>query len=72
MADGRVSKALPLLSERVGYLWKKGRESALITLLDESEGHGYAAWCVLPPVGGWLEIVQAGLQERVLGFGVLE
>ncbi|MCA9946488.1 MAG: hypothetical protein KC449_23565 [Anaerolineales bacterium] len=61
--------ALPLLPEWAGCLWENGRAHQLITLLDEGEGQGYAAWRVLPVPGNWQEIVQAGLQERTLNFG---
>ncbi len=54
--------------EKVGYLAENGRELNLITLLDDGEGQGYAAWRVLPPSDAWEEIVQAGLQERALDF----
>ena len=62
--------ALPLLPEWAGYLWENGRAHELITLLDEGEGQGYAAWRVLPSSDVWQEVVQAGLQERKLDFGV--
>jgi len=60
--------ALPLLPEWAGYLWENCREHKLITLLGEGEGQGYAAWRVLPSGSDWREIVQIGLQERLLHF----
>lgn len=60
--------ALPLLPEWAGYLWENGRERNLATLLDEGGGQGYAAWRVLPSGNDWQEIVQIGLQERLLHF----
>ncbi|MBK8900235.1 MAG: hypothetical protein IPM53_03540 [Anaerolineaceae bacterium] len=53
--------ALPLLPEWAGCLWENGRESSLITLLDEGEGQSYAAWRVLLVLEDWLEVVQMGL-----------
>jgi hypothetical protein len=54
--------ALPLLPEWAGYRritirWANGRAKKLITLLDEGEGQGYAAWRV-----------QAGLAAGAIGF----
>ncbi|HRQ42513.1 MAG TPA: hypothetical protein PLD25_31750 [Chloroflexota bacterium] len=60
--------ALPLLPEWVGYLWANGRERNLITLLDNGEGQGYAAWRVLPAHDVWQSVVQAGLQSEVIAF----
>ena len=60
--------ALPLLPEWAGYLWENGRERNLITLLDEGEGQGYAAWRVLPAPDIWQEVVQEGLIGKQIAF----
>lgn len=60
--------ALPLLPEWAGYLWENGRLRGLITLLDEGEGQGYAAWRVLPAAEDWQTVMENGLSSRVLKF----
>ncbi len=60
--------ALPLLPEWAGYLWENGRLRSLITLLDEGEGQGYAAWRVLPAPEDWQTLMENGLSSRVLKF----
>lgn len=60
--------ALPLLPEWAGYLWENGRLRGLITLLDEGEGQGYAAWRVLPAPEDWQTVMENGLSSRVLKF----
>lgn len=60
--------ALPLLPEWAEYLWSNGRARNLITLLDDGEGQGYAAWQVMPAGEAWQEIVQAGLAGGEIGF----
>lgn len=60
--------ALPLLESWMGYLWKHGRQRHLITLLDEGEGQGYAAWRVLPAPEEWQAVVQTGLQDNQITF----
>jgi hypothetical protein len=60
--------ALPLLPEWAGYLWENGRAHKLITLLDEGEGQGYAAWRVLPSGESWQDIMETGLQSRQIQF----
>ena len=60
--------ALPLLPEWAGYLWENGRDRSLITLLNEGEGQGYAAWQVLPSLQEWQEAVENGLQNRQIQF----
>lgn len=60
--------ALPLLPAWTGYLWENGRERDLISLLDEGEGQGYAAWRVLPAPEAWQEIVQTGLGTKRICF----
>ena len=60
--------ALPLLPEWAGYLWENGRERGLITLLDEGEGQGYAAWRVLTAAEEWQKLVQFGLQNDDICF----
>lgn len=60
--------ALPLLPEWAGYLWENGRERNLITLLDNGEGQGYAAWRVLPASEDWQGIVQSGLGNGQIYF----
>ncbi|RMG73880.1 MAG: hypothetical protein D6711_10035 [Chloroflexi bacterium] len=60
--------ALPLLPEWSGYLWENGRRRELVTLLNEGEGQGYAAWRVLPAAEEWQGIVETGLQNRQIQF----
>ncbi len=60
--------AVPVLEEWAGYLWENGRERRLITLLNDGEGQGYAAWRVLPAADEWQSIIQAGLQEKTIDF----
>ena len=60
--------ALPLLPEWAGYLWENGRLRSLITLLDNGEGQGYAAWRVLPAASEWQGILESGLQSRQIQF----
>jgi hypothetical protein len=60
--------ALPLLPKWAGYLWENGRERKLITLLDEGEGQGYAAWRVLPALAEWQSIVEIGLRSQAIVF----
>ena len=60
--------ALPLLPDWAGYLWKNGRQRNLVTLLDEGEGQGYAAWRVLPAAEEWQNILEAGLQRNQIQF----
>ena len=60
--------ALPLLPEWAEYLWANGRELSLITLLDDGEGQGYAAWRVLPAHEMWQSVMQAGLQAEAIAF----
>jgi len=60
--------ALPLLPEWAGYLWENGRAHQLITLLDEGEGQGYAAWRTLPSAEAWQAVIQEGLQTKQICF----
>ena len=60
--------ALPLLPEWAEYLWLSGREQKLITLLNDGEGQGYAAWRVLPATDEWQTVIENGLSGRVLSF----
>ena len=60
--------ALPLLESWAGYLWANGREHNLITLLDNGEGQGYAAWRVLPAPQEWQKLVQFALQNNHICF----
>ena len=60
--------ALPLLPEWAGYLWENGRVRELITLLDEGEGQGYAAWRALPTSKEWQSVVECGLQSQKISF----
>lgn len=60
--------ALPLLPKWAGYLWENGREHKLITLLDEGEGQGYAAWRALPTSKEWQSVVECGLQSQKISF----
>ena len=60
--------SLPLLPDWAGYLWANGRLQKLITLLNEGEGQGYAAWRVLPAVEAWQALIQDGVTEKHLQF----
>jgi hypothetical protein len=60
--------ALPLLESWSEYLWENGRERNLITLLDNGEGQGYAAWRVLPAAEEWQQIVTDGLKSLRIDF----
>jgi hypothetical protein len=60
--------ALPLLPEWADYLWMNGRDRNLITLLDEGECQGYAAWRVRPALEEWQKLVQFGLQSNHISF----
>jgi hypothetical protein len=60
--------AVPVLEDWAGYLWENGRSRNLITLLNDGRGQGYAAWRVLPAPDVWQELVQIGLQQKVLHF----
>jgi hypothetical protein len=60
--------ALPLLPEWADYLWRNGCERNLISLLDEGEGQGYAAWRVLPADKEWQGVVQTGLAAKQIAF----
>lgn len=60
--------ALPLLPAWAGYLWENGRAHELITLLDEGEGQGYAAWRTLPTSKEWQSVVECGLQSQKISF----
>jgi hypothetical protein len=60
--------ALPLLESWSEYLWENGRERDLITLLDNGEGQGYAAWRVLPAANEWQQIVTDGLKSLRIDF----
>lgn len=56
--------AIPLLETWADYLWARGREEKLVTLLNDSAGQGYAAWRVLPATEVWQRILQEGLSRR--------
>lgn len=60
--------ALPLLPEWAAYLWENGRRRELVTLLNEGEGQGYAAWRVLPSAEEWQGVIQDGLQSQAICF----
>jgi hypothetical protein len=60
--------AVPVLEDWAGYLWENGRERHLITLLNNGEGQGYAAWRVLPASQAWQEVVQDGLKGDHICF----
>ena len=60
--------AVPVLADWTEYLWVTGREHNLITLLNDGEGQGYAAWRVLPAPDAWQELVQGGLSGRQIVF----
>lgn len=63
--------ALPLLPAWAGYLWENGRAKQLITLLDEGEGQGYAAWRVLPTAEAWQNHLEKGISSKLIAFGSL-
>jgi hypothetical protein len=58
--------ALPLLESWSEYLWENGRERNLITLLDNGDGQGYAAWRVLPALEAWQDVVEEGLRSQAI------
>ena len=60
--------AIPLLEAWTAYLWTRGREEKLITLLNEGEGQGYAAWRVLPAPEVWQAVISSGLGARSISF----
>jgi hypothetical protein len=60
--------AVPVLEEWAGYLWENGRSRNLITLMNDGQGQGYAAWRTLPTPDVWQEVIQTGLRERVIYF----
>ena len=60
--------AVPVLEDWAGYLWENGRAGNLITLLNDGEGQGYAAWRVLPAPDAWQQVVQDGLSGRQIRF----
>ena len=60
--------ALPLLPAWAEQFWLSGREQKLITLLDDGEGQGYAAWRVLPAAEEWQKILETGLQGSQIQF----
>jgi hypothetical protein len=62
------SLALPMLESWSAYLWENGRDQSLISLLDDGEGQGFAAWRVLPALVDWQQMVQDGLQRQVISF----
>jgi hypothetical protein len=60
--------AVPLLEEWAGYLWEEGRARDLISLLDDGQGQGYAAWRVLPAPEAWQTVVQEGIAVGTIRF----
>jgi hypothetical protein len=60
--------AVPLLPAWSDYLWERGRQEKLITLLNNGEGQGYAAWRVLPAPAEWEKVVARGLKAGRLTF----
>jgi hypothetical protein len=60
--------ALPLSPDWSGYLWENGRERDLVSLLDDGEGQGYAAWRVLPAPEEWQSVVECGLHSQTITF----
>jgi hypothetical protein len=60
--------ALPLLESWAEYLWESGRKEKLVTLLDDGQGQGGAAWQALSGLEVWQELVRAGLQEGKISF----
>ena len=60
--------AVPVLEDWTGYLWENGRARNLITLLNDGEGQGYAAWRGLPAAEEWQAIIQIGLASKAIYF----
>jgi hypothetical protein len=60
--------AVPLLEEWAGYLWEEGRARDLISLLDDGQGQGYAAWRVAPAPEAWQTVVQEGIAVGTIRF----
>jgi hypothetical protein len=60
--------AMPVLEEWAVHLWENGRARNLVTLLNDGEGQGYAAWRVLPAPDEWQNVIQNGLQEKAICF----
>jgi hypothetical protein len=60
--------AVPLLPAWSDYLWERGRKEKLITLLNNGEGQGYAAWRVLPVPVEWEAVISGGLQAKQIVF----
>lgn len=60
--------AVPVLANWTRCLWENGRQHNLITLLNDGEGQGYAAWRVLPAPQDWQELVQDGLSAGQISF----
>jgi hypothetical protein len=56
------------LAEWAGYLWEEGRARDLISLLDDGQGQGYAAWRVLPAPEAWQTVVQEGIAVGTIRF----
>lgn len=60
--------AIPLLETWSDYLWTRGREEKLVTLLNDGASQGYAAWQVLPAPEAWQSVVTSGLGARSISF----
>ncbi|MCA9922859.1 MAG: hypothetical protein KC421_10825 [Anaerolineales bacterium] len=60
--------AVPVLEDWAGYLWENGRSRKLITLMNEGQGQGYAAWRVLPGAEEWRNVVEGGLKMGGIEF----
>lgn len=60
--------AMPVLEDWAMYLWENGRARNLVTLLNDGEGQGYAAWQVLPAPDEWQKIIQDGLRRHSIRF----
>ena len=60
--------SVPVLANWTRCLWENGRQHNLITLLNNGEGQGYAAWRVLPAPQDWQALVQDGLSAGQISF----
>jgi hypothetical protein len=57
---------VPVEALRLGR--EEGQGARLITLLNDGEGQGYAAWLVLPTPAEWQRVVQNGLASGAITF----
>ena len=60
--------SVPLLPAWTRYLWENGRLRKLITLMNDGNGQGFAAWRGLPEPEKWQAVVQDGLRSGQIRF----